>query len=191
MVERMMAIMHRNLIRLTLSMISLCTSAGLYAAPFFGAANSGASSNALNPVVTAPSSSLPNVMSPSEFSNKVNTLSQSVSSTIAQQASAALAQPPLTKGGAAGSTSGNVMTPSSTPFTAGPSSGEQPAGAQQNNTGQKAAPNPNTVIAPSESEEGSEPVFTGFGPGNTNSSPAPRSSGSGGGSTGGGWNVQY
>ncbi len=180
--------MHRSLIHITISMIGLCVSTGLYASPFFGAGNGGASGGAPSAAAVAPTSSLPNVMSASEFSNKVNTLSQSVSSTIAQQASAALAQPPLTKGGAAGSASGNVMTPSSTPFTAGPPSGEQPAGTPQNNTTQAAAPNPNTVIAPSESEEGSEPVFTGFGPGNTNSNPAPRSSGSG---TGGGWNVQY
>ena len=152
--------------------IFACTALGffiqtsVYAFPFFSE-NNNQNLNAASSTSNAPNGITPPVvLSPDEFSNRVNALAQQVGNDLAQQANQTLKAP----------TASNVNPE---PITQEPTPPPPPV----------TSTNPQTETPPIQENEPSsteeQQSYSGFGTGNTNGATTPPSP------SGGGWNVQY
>lgn len=184
-------IVQTNLITKT-AIVLLFFGTPVFASPFFGSAGGNTTNTPSAPLQSASS---PHILSPNEFSSKVNTLSQSVNTSLAQQASAALPKKNTTQNA---NMSATTNTSTNTTTAAAPTS--QPPTSIQPPPLQNAVsslPAPNTTLSSGDNETTSTtsaapsaPTYSGFGVGNNNNpTPHPTQGGSTGG--GSGWSVQY
>ena len=100
---------------LAIAILLLC-GVHVFASPFFG--STGTTTGSTGPDMT--SSQPPHIMSPDEFASRVNSLSQTVNSTLAQQASSALPKTNVDQNTSTVSTSTTSAPPSPLPNKAPP-----------------------------------------------------------------------